>query len=260
MVKGKTGQRTLKMYRFENYVKEFIERHPKKAIPTSPLIWSKKTGRKLGRAPLRVIYSNMKIYFSKLEDDAIGQDDRTGILRLLKKPWNPYVFRQTVVTEYLGRGALTKHQGDQFFGWSQRGNTAVHYQNYFGDEAADSLGAYFGVTQRQPPKVPKQRQCPNVTCQELNTPEAPFCRRCRLPLTVAGHLEREEEFKTLKEQMDHIQKNFNGIANLTYKLLGEFKRRHLIDESLPDPNEIPRLSEHEYKKLNHIFAPSPKED
>ena len=154
-VKGKTGQRTLKIYRFENYIKDFIERHPKKAIRTSPLIWSKKRQSSgLGRASLLAIYNQMKDYFCKLAngDDAIGQDDRNAIIRLLRKPWNPYVFRHSVTTEYLGRGALTKHQGDQFFGWSPRGNTAVHYQNYFGDEAADSLGAYFGLAQRQPPR------------------------------------------------------------------------------------------------------------
>lgn len=49
-------------------------------------------------------------------------------------------------------------QGDQWFGWSERSNTAVVYQNYLGEEAADSLGAYFGVA---------QRQCTNINCQEL---------------------------------------------------------------------------------------------
>jgi integrase len=165
-VKGKTGQRTLRMYRFEDYVKEFIEGHPRRAISTSPLIWSKKTGGKLGRAALTAIYSDMKEYFSKLVNDAIGQDDRNAIIRLLRKPWNPYVFRHSVTTEFLGYGALTKHQGDQFFGWSPKGNTAVHYQNYFGNEASDSLGAYFGLVKRQPPKIPKQRQCLNINCQE----------------------------------------------------------------------------------------------
>jgi hypothetical protein len=155
----------------------------------------------------------MKDYFSKLAngDDAIGQDDRNAILRLLRKPWNPYVFRHSVTTEYLGRGALTKHQGDQFFGWSQKGNTAVHYQNYFGDEASDSLGAYFGVAQKQPPKVPKQRQCPNINCQELNTPEAPFCRKCRIPLSIAGHLEREQEFKSMKEETQILSKQLADV-------------------------------------------------
>jgi hypothetical protein len=66
------------------------------------------------------------------------------------------------------------------------------------------LGAYFGVAHRQPPKVPKQRQCPNINCQELNTPEAPFCTKCRIPLTVSGHVEREQEFKALKERMDQM--------------------------------------------------------
>src|SRR5215831_484354 len=78
-VKGKTGQRTLKIYRFENYIKEFIEGHPKKVISSAPLIWSKKREGKsaLGRASLLGIYNEMKDYFSKLAngDDAIGQDD-----------------------------------------------------------------------------------------------------------------------------------------------------------------------------------------
>jgi hypothetical protein len=219
-VVGKTGQRTLKMYRFSSYVKEWIEQHPKRAIVSSYLILSKNTGGngrkgkgRLGRGQLYTIYKEMKDYFSKLPDEAIGQDDRTAILRLLKKPWNPYVFRQTVATEYLGSGALTKHQGDQFFGWSPKGNTAVHYQNYFGNEAADSLGAYFGVIPKGPPKIPKQRQCPNINCQELNTPEAPFCGKCRIPLSVAGHLEREQEIIELKEQMSKINIVMNNLSS-----------------------------------------------
>ena len=156
--------------------------------------------------------------------------------------FSSYVFRQTVATEYLGSGALTKSQGDQWFGWSERSNTAVSYQNYLGDEASNSLGVYFGVAQRQPPKVPKERQCPNVNCQELNTPEAPFCKKCRIPLS--GHLEREGELAEMREQM-------NKITNIVYKLLGEFKR----GKGLADV-EIPRLTEHEYRRLDHIFASS----
>ena len=178
------------------------------------------------------------------------------------------MFRHSVTTEYLRRGALTKHQGDQFFG-SPRGNTAVHYQNYFGDEAADSLGVYFGVTQKQPPKVPKERQCPNINCQELNTPEAPFCVKCRIPLSVAGHLEREEEIIELKDQMSQMMQTFesyhglakkrmnqmdNSIKFLTEEITkyrGQFgprplteKERNKIEESLEEIRALPPESEY----------------
>ena len=55
-VKGKTGQRRLRIYRFENYIKQFIEQHPRKAIRTSPLLWSKKRHTALAVAPLLAIY------------------------------------------------------------------------------------------------------------------------------------------------------------------------------------------------------------
>jgi integrase/recombinase XerD len=202
-VNGKTGQRSLKIFRFQSYIKEWIEHHPMRAITSSYLIWSKKTKGKLGVRPLAGIYSHLKVHFSKLCNEPIGQDDRNSMLHLLKKPWNPYVFRQTVATEYLGSGALTKSQGDQWFGWSERSDTAV----VLGDEAANSLGVYFGVPRAQTsakPNLPKQRQCPNINCQELNTPEAPFCTKCRIPLTVSWHVEREQEAKALKERMDQM--------------------------------------------------------
>jgi integrase/recombinase XerD len=217
-VYGKTGQRSLKIFRFQSYIKEWMEHHPSRGVSSSYLIWSKKTKDKLNVRPLAGIYSHLKVHFSKLLQEPIGQDDRNSILHLLKKPWNPYVLRQTVATEYLGSGALTKSQGDQWFGWSERSNTAVVYQNYLGDEAANSLGAYFGVPeakQTNKPKLPKQRQCPNINCQVLNTPEAPFCTKCRIPLTVPGHMEREQEFKDLKEQVNQMGqelKSWEGIA------------------------------------------------
>ena|SRR5215831_3346342 len=79
--------------------KDLIEQHPMRAITSSYLIWSKKTKGKLGVRPLARIYSDLKAYFSKICDKAIGQDDRLAILHLLKKPWNPYLIlsRYTVI-------------------------------------------------------------------------------------------------------------------------------------------------------------------
>jgi hypothetical protein len=52
------------------------------------------------------------------------------------------------------------------------------------------------------------RECPNVTCKELNTPDAPFCAKCGVPLTVAAHIEqghqKDQEMQQLKERMDKM--------------------------------------------------------
>jgi integrase len=43
-VSGKTGSRPLPLLRFHRYVREWIEQHPKRAVPSSILILSKRGG------------------------------------------------------------------------------------------------------------------------------------------------------------------------------------------------------------------------
>jgi hypothetical protein len=78
--------------RYHKYLRNFIDQHPKRSIPSSILFYSKKTGGILNEDALCQIYTKkLKPYFVKLLDTAIGQDDRSKIFHLLKKPWNPNV-------------------------------------------------------------------------------------------------------------------------------------------------------------------------
>jgi len=59
------------------------------------------------------------------------------------------------------------------------------------------------------------------------------------------------QMESSDKEMHQLRKELDRITNITYKLLGEFKRgRGLTDD------ELPRLTEHEYRRLDHIFAPS----
>ena len=49
-------------------------------------------------------------------DNPIGQEDRNRISYLLKKPWNPNVFRHTTATEFAG--ILSDADAKQWFGWA----------------------------------------------------------------------------------------------------------------------------------------------
>jgi integrase/recombinase XerD len=123
-----------------------------------------------------------------LLDTAIGQDDRSKIFHLLKKPWNPNVFRHTTATEYAG--ILSDADAKQWFGWADDSDMPSNYRNYYGGEASKRLMISFGLEPQPQKALPKYRECPNVTCKELNIPDAPFCTKCRVPLTVAGHIEQ----------------------------------------------------------------------
>jgi hypothetical protein len=77
------------------------------------------------------IPKKLKPYFVKLIDQAIGQDDRNKIFHLLKKPWNPNVFRHTTATEY--SSLLSNANAKQWFGWSDDSHTPSNYRHYYGD-------------------------------------------------------------------------------------------------------------------------------
>ena len=226
VVHGKTGTRSLISCRFHKYIRDWQERHPKRSIPSSILIYSKKTGGILNGRSLRSIYTDeLKPYFTKLLDEPIGQDDRNQILHLLQKPWNPYVLRHTTATEYSSR--LTTADANQWFGWSENSNTPSLYRHYYGDEASNRLMESFGLTpfEKTQKKLPKYRECPNVICKELNIPDAPFCVKCRVPLTVAGHIQqgskKDQEMHELKEQMLRMQQNFKSYDEMMKHRMNE---------------------------------------
>lgn len=91
---GKTGKRTIWITRFQEYVREWIEQHPKRAIRSSYLFYGKKSKEALTEQYMNSIGGALKPYFSKLLDDAIGQEDGNQIIRLLQKPWNLYILQR----------------------------------------------------------------------------------------------------------------------------------------------------------------------
>ena len=159
VVSGKTGSRSLTSLRYHRYIREWIELHPKRSIPSSILIYSKKTGGKLNEKSLRERYKViLRPYFTSLLDEAIGQQDRNQIQQLLKKPWNPYIFRHTVATEFLGRNRLNRDLGNQWFGWAENSNMASMYENFDGHEAAEVLAESFGLApQTKQQSLPRLR-------------------------------------------------------------------------------------------------------
>src|SRR5215831_7543350 len=218
---GKTGPRTVRSMRYYRYVREWWEQHPKRSIPSAILFPSKKTGGILKVGSLRTIYiEELKPFFTKLKDEPIGQEDRNRINRLLEKSWTPKVFRHTTATEY--SPILSTPDANQWFGWTENSNTSSFYRHYNGDEASKSLMEAFGIVPKQR-ALPKMKECPNVTCKELNAPDAPFCVKCRIPLTVVAHIEeghrKDQEIQELRKQLADLVEQQQGFDMKLHKLL-----------------------------------------
>jgi hypothetical protein len=221
---GKTGKRTIWITRFQEYVREWIEQHPKRAIRSSYLFYGKKSKEALTEQYMNSIYTTkLKPYFSKLLDDAIGQEDRNQIIRLLQKPWNLYVLRHSAATEVFRKNLLSRDLANQHFGWSEDSNTAAKYEHLFQDDAekrlAEALGS--GIVKREAPKVPRHIECPK--CKYQNIPDAPFCTKCRIPLSVSGHVEREQEFNEMKQRMAQMQQDFESYDRKVKDAVDKFK-------------------------------------
>ena len=101
-VNGKTGQRHIPLIDSIPYLKDHLDDHPFRTNSNSPLICGE--GKSFGR-PVTVgtlarwyrIYKNQ--YFPRLlKDPRINPEVKNQITDLLKKPWNPYIFRHSGLT------------------------------------------------------------------------------------------------------------------------------------------------------------------
>jgi integrase len=105
LVNGKTGSRHMPLINSIPYVKDYLDHeHPMGTNPNSIFICG--TGRSLGkalrRASLHAIYTKKykQEYFPKLlESPNVPPEDKQKIRELLKKPWNPYTFRHSALTQ-----------------------------------------------------------------------------------------------------------------------------------------------------------------
>jgi integrase len=223
---GKTGPRTVRSLRYYKYLMEWWEQHPKRSIPSAILFPSKKTGGILNVGSLRTIYiKELRPFFVKLLDDPIGQEDRNKINRLLEKSWTPKVFRHTTATEY--SSLLSNPDANQWFGWTENSNTSSFYRHYNGDESSKSLMVAFGLSDPKQ-RLPRQRECTNVTCKELNTLDAPFCVKCRIPLTVPGYMEeghrKEQEIDSLRDEILETRHQNGELQNMVVRAIDGIKR------------------------------------
>jgi integrase len=224
LVNGKTGSRHIPLIDSIPYLKDYLDHeHPMSGNLNSILIsgTQKSVGKKMGVGSLYQIYERFKkeCFPRLLENPTVPPEDKSKIMELLKKPWNPYIRRHTALTEK--SKILKEHTLRQFAGWTTGSNMPQKYLHYFGNEASESLLEAYGIITKDQKlsDVLRPKQCPN--CSEPNKPDSKFCAKCRMVLTYDAYSEtvedmqtRENEVKNIKEQMAAMQETQKEILDL----------------------------------------------
>lgn len=216
-VSGKTKPRTLPIINSIVYLKDWLREHPTSDNDESWLFVGKSHnsyGQQLSEKGLcsRYNYYYKSSYFPKLiRDVTVSPRDKSYIKTMLMKPWNPYVFRHTALTEksqILNKSTLRDHAG-----WSNTSQMPNVYIHYFGNESSNSLLEVHGIknTKGNTVNLFRPKQCPN--CSEPNKTETKFCSRYGMVLTYGAYhdtlqkeTEKELEIKLLQEKYDSKMK------------------------------------------------------
>jgi integrase/recombinase XerD len=246
VVNGKTGNRSIPLFAAVPYVKDWLDDHPQGRNPNAFLIPSldrkhKKFGNKMQQKSLNLIYRkyNLEFFPRILQDPKVVPEDKKKIKDLLKKPWNPYIFRHSALTAK--SKILKEHVLRQHAGWSGKSQMHMKYLHYFGNESNESLLAEYGIVTEAnkanillPDKL-RPKQCPN--CNESNKPDSKFCAKCRMVLTYDAYnetlekqQEKDAEVRVLQEKYEQEMKAMREeMENKFQQILTKIDVKKLVD-------------------------------
>src|SRR5215467_627340 len=167
-----------------------------------------------------------------LKTATVPLEDRIKIRELLKKPWNPYIFRHTSLT---GKSKLINEVAlRQDAGWAGKSQMHLKYVHYYGNEASNAILKARGIipdNQQDTRLLSKPKECPN--CSELNDPLGKFCIKCKMVLRYEGYAEALEAAKKKDQDMQQIKLQLQSLQ----QDLQDFKE---FERNKPKISEIGR--------------------
>jgi integrase len=214
---GKTKPRTLPLIDSIPYIKDWIHDHPAGTNPDSWLFVSlayNTFGSKLSYDGLFGHYSyyyKARYFPMLINDNTVPEADRAFIKNMLTKPWNPYVFRHSALTEK--SQILKEHLLRDHAGWTTSSKMPQVYIHYYGTESSKSLLEARGIMQHAKEKATftRPKQCPS--CDEPNKPDGKFCVKCRMVLTYDAYNETLEKQQQKESEVQALHADIASIKD-----------------------------------------------
>ncbi|MFO7991704.1 MAG: tyrosine-type recombinase/integrase [Thermoplasmata archaeon] len=189
IVDGKTGQRKLDLIESIPYLKIWLRDHPDGDSKEAPLWvnlsngWGSEAGDKMKYRAIRKAFAE------------------AGKRAELDKDTNPHAFRHSRAT-FLAN-IFTEAQLCEWFGWVQGSRTPAKYVHLSGREIDLKYKKLYGIEEEEEEESAfTLRKCPR--CGESVPPEADYCYRCGLALSVEAVAKLEEEEEQLAEDFPKL--------------------------------------------------------
>jgi hypothetical protein len=174
------------------------------------------------------IYSDYKqLFFPKLLQQDMPEENKYHLRELLHKPWNPYIRRHSALTQK--SGILKEHHLRQYAGWSMNSKMVQRYVHYFGNESSNDLLIASGIipNDKQQSDALKSKSCPN--CNEPNKPHSKFCVKCRLLLSMDGVIESLESEKQKDSRIQALEAKINDLSNAYSTFANMVDPKQIVD-------------------------------
>jgi len=184
MVKGKTGQRRVRVMMSVPYLADWLNRHPRRE-PNAPL-WvtlPPNPGNQIKYATIRKLLK------------------KTAKLAGVSKKVNPHAFRHARATHLCNH--LTEAQMKEYFGWTQDSSMASVYIHLSGRDVDKAILKVNGIElddNKEENESLKPVECER--CSNLNKPTDKYCSKCGLVLDVQEALMVQEMSKNKDELMN----------------------------------------------------------
>jgi len=197
-INGKTGHRTPRIVMSDPYITSWINLHPEKDNPESPL-W---------------VMSGARNKYEKMKYGAF----RALIQRLrkkakIKKRIYPHLFRYTRVTHLLINRQISEAQAKVYFGWVPSSKMLFEYSHLISSDVNDTILQIHGIKKtKEKESLLKPKQC--QSCGAINSKDALFCQKCSKVLDVKTAIELDEKRKSSDDIITALVKNPKSLKKL----------------------------------------------
>src|SRR5215213_2263921 len=205
---GKTKSRIVPLTDSLPYYRAWLAQHPmaqgEENNPEAFIFLSQENSAMYRNLPLREdsirnIYRKMKKEYLPLvlKRSEVSLDDKVKIRELLKKPFNPYIFRHTTLTRLAPK--MSSYHFSLHSGHVKGSKMIEVYTHEFGGESSRELLLTYGILDekdiinsgkegsgaQQQHQLLQYKQCP--ACSIDNKRDAKFCSGCKMVLTYDAY-------------------------------------------------------------------------
>ncbi|MBA7490527.1 Tyrosine recombinase XerC [subsurface metagenome] len=195
---GKTGHRTPRIVMSDPYVTHWLNVHPTKDDPESPL-WTMTGGRNKKE---RMKYAAFRALIQRLRTRAkIG------------KRLYPHLFRHSRVTHLLSERQISEAQAKVYFGWVPSSDMLSEYSHLVSSDVNNTILEIHGIKRtKEKESLLKPKQC--QSCGAINSKDALFCQKCSKVLDVKTAIELDEKRKSSDDIITALVKNPKSLKKL----------------------------------------------